>query len=224
MISVLMVAEKPSICTSVADALYSMNRSSNSGPLQSRNRSPPVYEFNGTFQGQAAIFRVTSVVGHVYSLDFPSKYQNWDQIDPLELFSAPTVHSPESKGGIVKHLEREAKGIDKLVLWMDCDREGENICYEVIKVIEKSMNAKARQNILVNNGSRNQSIFRAKFSAVTLKDIEKAMMNLVYPNENEALSVDARQELDLKVFLFSFSVLSFFPSLFSAIVVGWCSI
>jgi DNA topoisomerase-3 len=187
-LSVLMVAEKPSICTAVAEALYQLT-SNSKGPLHPRGRSPPVYEFPGTFQGKPALIKVTSVTGHVFSLDFPSNYQNWDAIDPFDLFAAPTLHVPEGKGGIMKHLEREARGMDKLVLWMDCDREGENICFEVIRIVHGVM----------NKASKGQHIFRAKFSAVTVKDIEKAMNNLVSPNENESKSVDARQELDLKV-------------------------
>lgn len=179
--TVLMVAEKPSICTSIAQALCK-------GKMETHGRSPPVHEFSGSFRGQSATIRVTSVTGHMFSLDFPSKYQNWDAINPLELFSAPTIHSEASKG-IVRHLEREAKNVDYLVLWLDCDREGENICYEVIRTVQH----------LMKRGFRGQTIFRAKFSAVTQKDIEKAMACLGEPNENEALSVDARQELDLKV-------------------------
>jgi DNA topoisomerase-3 len=86
-ITVLMVAEKPSICTSIAHAL-------NKGNMETRGRSPPVHEFQGLFLNKPALIRVTSVTGHVFSLDFPAKYQNWDSVDPLELFDAPTVHSP----------------------------------------------------------------------------------------------------------------------------------
>ena len=42
-------------------------------------------------------------------------------------------------------------------------------------------------------------VHRARFSSVTEKDISKAMKNLVEPNRDEALAVDARQEIDLKV-------------------------
>lgn len=52
----------------------------------------------------------------------------------------------------------------------------------------------------MNKGStREKSVYRAKFSSITDTDICKAMNCLGEPNQNEALAVDARQELDLRI-------------------------
>ncbi len=182
--TVLHVAEKPSICTAIAKAL------SGGGEMEHRGKTPPVYEFDGSFlHHKHCRVRVTSVVGHIFSTDFPSSYQNWSTTDPIDLFSAPVISSAESKG-IVKHLEREGKGIDYLCLWLDCDREGENICFEVMRCVEGSMKKLS---------GNEQQIFRAKFSAVTEKDIKVAMTCLGAPNKHESDAVECRQELDLKV-------------------------
>lgn len=47
--------------------------------------------------------------------------------------------------------------------------------------------------------SNKKTVFRARFSSITDTDICKAMANLGEPDHNEALSVDARQELDLRI-------------------------
>ncbi|VDM53039.1 unnamed protein product [Angiostrongylus costaricensis] len=101
------------------------------------------------------------------SLDFPTQFNNWECVDPVDLYKAPTKKIESNpKMRMNDFLAFEANGADYLVLWLDCDKEGENICFEV-------------RNLLF----------------VVLFYFE----NLVRPNRNEALSVDARQELDLRI-------------------------
>ncbi|MCL4134848.1 UNVERIFIED_CONTAM: hypothetical protein GTU68_025983, partial [Idotea baltica] len=185
--TVLMVAEKPSLAQSLADILSNKQSSFRKG----FNGACSVHEWKGTFQKQSVLFKMTSVCGHVMSLDFPGKYNNWDQVDPAELFKCPTEKKEATaKLRMVEFLSKEGRGVDYLVLWLDCDKEGENICFEVIDAVGPSA--------CLGNRSE-QTIFRAKFSAITDRDIKAAMQNLGEPNENEARSVDARQVLDLRI-------------------------
>jgi hypothetical protein len=48
--------------------------------MHSRRGALEVHEFDGTFQGSRAHFRMTSVIGHVYSLDFHSAFNSWDKV------------------------------------------------------------------------------------------------------------------------------------------------
>ncbi len=82
------------------------------------------------------------------------------------------------------------------ILWLDCDREGENICFEVINSTKFGVQMSDESKFLtfqsVGKDPRSSRILRAKFSAITESDIKRAMDNLVLPNENEAKAVDAR--------------------------------
>ncbi|XP_047005827.1 DNA topoisomerase 3-beta-1 isoform X2 [Ictalurus punctatus] len=186
--TVLMVAEKPSLAQSIAKILSKGGCSSRKG----LNGACSVHEYTGFFMGQGARFKMTSVCGHVMSLDFTGKYNNWDKVDPAELFSKAPTEKKEAnpKLNMVKFLQVEAKGCDIVVLWLDCDKEGENICFEVLDAIQPVMNTPY---------SNERTVYRAKFSSITDTDICNAMNQLGEPNKNEALSVDARQELDLRI-------------------------
>lgn len=183
----LMVAEKPSLATSLANILSNGSNSTRKGS----NGACLVHEWQGQFCNEMVTFRMTSVCGHVMSLDFVGKYNNWDRVDPAELFVCPTEKKEANPKLKMPHfLAQEARGCDYLILWLDCDKEGENICYEVITAVQSVM-----RRPLYND----DVIYRAHFSAITEKDIKTAMANLGKPNENEARSVDARQELDLRI-------------------------
>ena len=89
---VLMVAEKPSIAQAVANALCC------GAPVNKRkgiSPSAPVFEYDGSFMGTAASFRVTSTVGHMWSLDFGREFNDQGKVQPIELFEAPTFDIPK---------------------------------------------------------------------------------------------------------------------------------
>jgi DNA topoisomerase-3 len=112
---------------------------------------------------------------------------------------------------LLSQLISEARSASALVLWLDCDREGENIA------------AEARDACLQANS--HLTVFRARFrcsavlltctcsaaltriqsslvycSALTQADVENAMNRLARGiNEFDVKAVDVRQEVDLRV-------------------------
>lgn len=87
-----------------------------------------------------------------------------------------------------QHLVTAAEGCRYLYLWLDCDREGENICFEVISILRSA-------GLFLQD----ESIYRAHFSALTQSALRAAYAKPRRPNAAEAMAVDARQELDLKI-------------------------
>lgn len=197
-ITILHVAEKPSIALAITKGL-----APSSASVDSIRSSLPVHEFHTSGGGGGAfpkaphasrcLHRVTSVAGHVFSVDFPAQFQSWDAVDPAELFQAPIERKP-NKGSVVKHLQDQARGVDFIVLWMDCDKEGENINFEVLGCCMHLMGGGGS-----SSGGNYDRVYRAYFSAINPSDIQKAYHALGKPDQNQALAVDARQELDLKI-------------------------
>eukprot|EP00798_Chlamydomonas_sp_ICE-L_P013708 gene13708-19601_t len=117
---------------------------------------------------------------------FGACHKNWRSCSPLDPFDAPVnKFVPEDKKDVAKNLEQLSRQCQWLVLWLDCDREGENISFEVIHVC-----CGANPRLTVK---------RARFSALTAQQLHATLASLHLPNENDSLAVDARQEIDLRV-------------------------
>jgi len=182
-LKVLNVAEKNDAAKNIA-ALLSNGQTQRKEGLSKFNK---IYEFKMMLQGQQADMKMTSVSGHLLGLDFEEKYRRWYSCRPQDLFELPLVKSCNDKGmvNIKKTLEREAKKAKWLVIWTDCDREGENIGFEIIEVCTA-----------VN---RNLRILRAQFSEITRQSVQAAINRLVQPNALVSAAVEVRKELDLRI-------------------------
>eukprot|EP00898_Chlorokybus_atmophyticus_P007322 jgi/Chlat1/7591/Chrsp63S09151 len=181
-IRALNVAEKPSVAKEVARIL-------SHGQMQTRDgfsQYNRVFDFDYQINGQNMEMMMTSVTGHLMELEFDAAYKKWTACQPVVLFDAHVRKQvAKDKLPLEKTLQREARRAQWLVLWLDCDREGENIAFEVIEVC-KGANPRLQ-------------VFRARFSALIPRDIEMAAQNLQAPDERAAAAVDARQEIDLRI-------------------------
>jgi DNA topoisomerase-3 len=53
-----------------------------------------------------------------------------------ELYKVGIIKEPiESSEKVVQNLKQYSKDADELILWLDCDREGEAIAFDIIDVI-----------------------------------------------------------------------------------------
>jgi len=128
---------------------------------------------------------MTSASGHIQSYEFPIQYKKWDNISPGALFNAQVLKKTTAQAvNIERTLKREIKNVGLLIIWTDCDREGENIGAEI-------------RDICL--GVKRVPVRRAKFSEITQQAIQRAMRTLVPIDENVVNAVDARQELDLRI-------------------------
>ncbi|UKJ88676.2 DNA topoisomerase III [Theileria orientalis] len=182
MLSVFNVAEKPSVAKNITEILSNGRKNREF----SHSRMNPVFSFQHYIENRMCKMYFTSVRGHLMGLDFGPEYHNWNRTSIEELFTAPTTLSVNSDS---KEIERNilhyARFCDIIILWLDCDREGEAIAFEVLEVFKSVKN--------------NCIIKRAIFSAVTKSDIEHALNNLSEPNRNLANAVQTRQEIDLRI-------------------------
>ncbi|KAH8423294.1 DNA topoisomerase 3 [Aspergillus melleus] len=182
---VLCVAEKPAIARAVAQHL-------SGGAFQtlhvrgSQYVKNYVFEFNfGNPWGTCAV-TMTSVLGHLTSLDFQRQYRGWLSCPPGALFEAPVHEGVDSdKTAIADNIQEQAKYCQALFIWTDCDREGEHIGSEVRK------QAKEGNNRIV--------VKRARFSNTERAHVLSAARALIELDDLQANAVAARIELDLRI-------------------------
>ncbi|KAL2816784.1 DNA topoisomerase [Aspergillus cavernicola] len=182
---VLCVAEKPAIAKAVAQHL-------SGGQFQTHHITGNqyvknyVFDFNfGAPWGDCSV-TMTSVIGHLTSVDFPREYKTWLSCPPAVLFEAP-IHTSvdKDKTAIAKNIMKQARNHRALVIWTDCDREGEHIGAEVRDQAKE--------------GNRNILVKRAKFNNTERAHVLDAARSLIELNELQANAVAARIELDLRI-------------------------
>lgn len=146
-----------------------------------------IFEFNSYLWNKNCHMIMTSVSGHLLNCEFVGIYRKWQSCHPLSLFDAPVVKqcSQESSIKIKKTLEKEVQKCNALIIWTDCDREGENIGFEIIQVCRV-----IKPNI---------RIYRAKFSEITQTSVNRSLQNLCEPDKAISDAVDVRSELDLRI-------------------------
>jgi len=131
----------------------------------------------------------TSIRGHLASQDFGPAY-GWSRCPPVTLFEAPiNTEYSEDMQPLERMLRDLSRGASALILWLDCDREGEAISDEVRTACLKGNPRLGMQN----------RIYRAKFSTVLPGEIRRALCTLGRVNENFVQAVQARSEHDLRV-------------------------
>ncbi|NXV02190.1 TOP3A topoisomerase, partial [Cettia cetti] len=179
---VLCVAEKNDAARGIAELLSNSRMRRREG----FSKFNKIYEYDYQIFGQNVTMVMTSVSGHLLAHDFILPFRKWHSCNPLALFDAEIEkYCPENYLDIKRTLEREIQQCQALVIWTDCDREGENIGFEIIHVCKAV--------------KPNLQVFRARFSEITLHAVRSACENLTQPDQKTSDAVDVRQELDLRI-------------------------
>ncbi|XP_053327854.1 DNA topoisomerase 3-alpha [Spea bombifrons] len=179
---VLCVAEKNDAAKGVADIMSNSRMRRREG----YSKFNKIYEYEYNLFGRDVAVVMTSVSGHLLALDFQSHLKKWHSCNPVSLFDAEVEkYCPDDFVNIKRTLEREVRQCQALIIWTDCDREGENIGFEIIHVCKAV--------------KPNLQVFRARFSEITPRSIRMACENLVQPDQNVSDAVDVRMELDLRI-------------------------
>jgi DNA topoisomerase-1 len=125
--------------------------------------------------------RCIGLSGHVVGVDFPPEYDDWRDVEPVELVSADVTKRP-TKENIVRTLQELAREADTAVIATDYDREGELIGKEAYELVTEVADV---------------PIERVRFSSITEREVTEAFANPDDLDFDLAAAGEARQVIDL---------------------------
>jgi DNA topoisomerase I len=180
----LIVTEKNNSAKKIAEAL------SNGSNGADKTYKVPFYTWTDS-EGEEQM--TIGLKGHVLGPAFPEGYSNWQKTDLHDLIDAELIKEPTDKN-VVKAIRKMAKEADELVIATDFDREGELIGLEALEeMLDSNPDLGSREG--TEDGTLR--IKRARYSALTREEIERAfneLDELSYPLANAGA---ARQDIDL---------------------------
>jgi DNA topoisomerase I (EC 5.99.1.2) len=126
--------------------------------------------------------RCIGLSGHVVGVDFPSEYNDWRDVEPVELIDAPIEKQPTQQN-IVSAIRTLARHASNVTIATDYDREGELIgkeAYELVREVNEDVD-----------------IDRVRFSSITDREVQEAFDNPDELDFDLAAAGEARQVIDL---------------------------
>lgn len=141
--------------------------------------------------------------GHMMSPAFPEGYSNWQKTDLHELIDAQLMLEATDKN-VLRAIRKVAKEADDLIIATDFDREGELIGLEALQQIVEvnpSLTGIAPEGKTKADGNEllqaEPTIKRARYSALTKDEIERAFSEIDDLSYNLANAGATRQDIDL---------------------------
>ncbi len=178
----LIVTEKNNSAKKIAEIL-------GGNPSSDQTFKVPYYTWRDADGDHMAI----GLKGHVLGPAFPERYSSWQKTDLHELIDAKLIKEPTNKN-VVKAIRKVAVQADEIVIATDFDREGELIGLEALEeMLEANPGLGSRED--ADNGTLR--IKRARYSALTKEEIERAFSNLDELSFPLANAGAARQDIDL---------------------------
>ena len=164
----LIITEKNNAARRIAEILSDDSHESD------RVNDTNVYSWGGT--------QCIGLSGHVVEVDFPDEYNDWRDVEPVELIDAPVITEPSQKG-IVAAVRKLASEASQVIIATDYDREGELIGKEAHE--------------LVREVNETVPIDRVRFSSITDREVTEAFQNPDDLDFQLAAAGKARQTIDL---------------------------